>query len=164
MSPFAAQLDVLDSIPGIGLWTAHVIVAEIGTEMARFPTAAHLASWAGMCPGQHESAGKRTSGRTRHGSPWLRAALTEAAHSAGRTKQTYLGDRYRALVVRRGKKRAAIAVGRMILEICYELLTTGQIYDDQQRRAQTHPPLTETDRLVRRLQKLGHQVTLQPAA
>ncbi|HJR17306.1 MAG TPA: IS110 family transposase, partial [Gemmatimonadales bacterium] len=145
LRPFAPHLALLDSIPGIGPRTAQVVLAEIGTDMGRFPSADHLASWAGMCPGQHESAGKRTSGRTRKGSPWLRSALTEAAHAAGHTKQTYLGERYRGLTARRGKKKAAVAVGRMILETCYELLTTGQLYDDQRsRQALQHRHLTET--------------------
>ncbi len=165
MRPFEAQIALLDSIPGIARWSAEVIVAEIGTDMGRFPTAGHLASWAGMCPGHDESAGKRRSGKTRKGSPWLRVTLTEAAYAAGRTKDTFLGGRYRRLIGRRGKKKTAVAVGRTILELCYHLLTTGQLYDDQQARARAdRPPVTEEDRLVRRLEKLGHRVILDPAA
>ena len=161
----AAQLVVLDSIPGIGLWSAEVILAEIGTDMGRFPTAGHLASWAGMCPGHDESAGKRRSGKTRQGSTWLRVTLTEAAYAAGKTKDTFLGNRYRALIKRRGKKKTAIAVGRSILELCYELLSTGQLYDDQKARARSErTPESEEQRLVRQLEKLGHRVTLEPAA
>lgn len=163
--PFAAQIEVLDTIPGIGRWSAEVILAEIGPDMTRFPTAGHLASWAGMCPGHDESAGKRRSGRTRKGSPWLRVTLTEAAYAAGRTKDTALGARYHRLIGRRGQKKAAVAVGRTILELCYELLTTGAVYDDT--RARSHPargPRTETEHLVRRLEKLGHRVVLDPAA
>jgi transposase len=160
-----AQLVVLDSIPGIGRWSAEVIVAEIGTDMGRFPTAGHLASWAGMCPGHDESAGKRRSGKTRKGSPWLRVTLTEAAYAAGRTKDTFLGGRYRSLIKRRGKKKAAIAVGRSILELCHELLATGQLYDDQKARARSErAPESEEVRLVRQLEKLGHRVILDPAA
>ncbi len=165
LSQSEAQLVVLDSIPGIGRWTAEVIVAEIGTDMGRFPTAAHLASWAGMCPGHDESAGKRRSGKTRKGSPWLRVALTEAAYAAGKTKDTFLGHRYQKLIKRRGKKRTAVAVGRSILELCHELLSTGQLYDDQKARARSErAPESEEQRLVRQLEKLGHRVTLEPAA
>jgi transposase len=165
LRPFEAQLEILDSIPGIGRWSAEVILAEIGPDMGRFPTAGHLASWAGMCPGHNESAGKRRSGTTRKGSPWLRVTLTEAAYAAGRGKDPYLAGRYHRLLVRRGKKRAAVAVGRAILELCHLLLSSGQLYDAQRVREHSTPiPLTEEDRLVRRLEKLGHRVTLEPAA
>lgn len=163
--PFEAELTILDSIPGIGRWSAEIILAEIGPDMSRFPTAGHLASWAGMCPGHHESAGKRRSGKTRRGSPWLRTTLTEAAFAAGHGKGTYLAGRYQRLIGRKGKKKTAIAVGRTILELCWQLLKTGQLYDDQRARAQTtRPPLSEEERLVRQLEKLGHHVTLAPAA
>jgi transposase len=163
LRPFEAQLVILDSIPGIGRWSAEVILAEIGPDMSRFPTAGHLASWAGMCPGHDESAGKRRSGRTRKGSPWLRVTLTEAAYAAGRGKGTYLSERYHRLIGRKGKKKTAIAVGRAILELCHALLSTGQLYDDQRAR-RTPVQLTEEERLVRRLEHLGHRVTLAPAA
>jgi transposase len=163
MAPFAAELALLDAIPGIGRWSAEVILAEIGPDMTRFPTPGHLASWAGMCPGHDESAGKRRSGKTRKGSPWLRVTLTEAAYAAGRSKDPYLGGRYHRLVARRGKKKAAIAVGRSILEVCHQLLSTGQAYDPQPARP--HPaPVSEEARLVRQLERLGHRVTLEPAA
>jgi transposase len=165
LRPFESELVILDSIPGIGRWSAEVILAEIGTDMDRFPTAGHLASWAGMCPGHDESAGKRRSGKTRKGSPWLRVTLTEAAYAAGRSKDTYLSGRYHRLIGRKGKKKTAIAVGRTILELCHALLRTGQLYDDQRARAQVRrAPLTEEERLVRRLEKLGHHVILVPAA
>ena len=165
LRPFEPQLVALDSIPGIGRWSAEVILAEIGTDMSRFPTAGHLASWAGMCPGHDESAGKQRSGKTRKGSPWLRVTLTEAAYAAGRGNGTYLSARYHRLLVRRGKKKAAIAVGRTILEVCHQVLSTGQLYDDQRLRARPTPlPLTTEERLVRQLEKLGHRVTLEPAA
>jgi transposase len=165
MRPFAPQLAVLDSIPGIGRWSAEVILAEIGPDMGRFPTAGHLASWAGMCPGHDESGGKRRSGKTRKGSPWLRVTLTEAAYAAGRSKDPYLAGRYHRLLVRRGKKRAAIAVGRSILELCHQLLTSGQLYDDTRVRTPQQPvPLTPEQRLVRQLEQLGHRVILTPAA
>lgn len=165
LRPFEAELDRLDSVPGVGRRTAEVIVAEIGTEMGRFPTAGHLASWAGMCPGNDESAGKRRSGKTRKGSPWLRSALVEAGQAAGRSKRTYLGAQFRRLAARRGKKRAAVAVGHSILVIAYELLThhttyhdLGPLYFDERNRQ------TLERRLVQRLEALGNKVTLQPAA
>jgi transposase len=163
LRPFEPQLAILDSIPGIGRWSAEVILAEIGPDMRRFPTAGHLASWAGMCPGHDESAGKRRSGKTRKGSPWLRVTLTEAAYAAGRGNGTYLAARYHRLLLRRGKKRAAVAVGRTILEVCHQLLTSGQLYDPHHARS-APVPLTPEERLIRQLEKLGHRVTLAPAA
>jgi transposase len=164
LAPFAAELAALDTIPGVGMRTAEVLVAEIGTDMTRFPTAGHLASWAGMCPGHNERAGKRRSGRTRKGSPWLRTALVEAANAAGHTKETALAARYHGLIGRRGKKRAAVAVGRSMLEIAWHILSTGEVYDDQRGRRPPPDPLREQRRLVRQLEVLGVQVTLQPAA
>jgi transposase len=165
MRPFEAPIVLFDAIPGIARWSAAVILAEIGTDMSRFPTAGHLASWAGMCPGHDESAGKRRSGRTRQGSPWLRVTLPEAADAAGRTKETFLSTRYHKLIGRRGKKKTAVAVGRTILALCYQLLSTGHIDDDQQARDRAdRVPIPAEDRLVRRLEKLGHRVTLDPAA
>jgi len=101
----------------------HFLVAEIGVDMMPFASAERLVSWAGMCPGNHESAGKRKSGRTRKGSPWLRRALTEAAHGAARTKHKYLSAQYHRIAARRGSKRAILAVGHSILTISYHLLT-----------------------------------------
>lgn len=165
LHPFADELLLLDSIPGIGRWSAEVILAEIGPDMRRFPTAGHLASWAGMCPGHHESAGKRRSGKTRKGSPALRVTLTEAAYAAGRGKGTFLSDRYHRLIGRKGKKKTAIAVGRQILELCWHVLSTGQRYDDARAQTQVaRSPLTEEQRLVRQLERLGHRVTLEAAA
>jgi transposase len=164
--PAAAALEALDTIPGVARRTAEALVAEVGTDLTRFPSAAHLASWAGLCPGDHQSAGKRQSGRTRKANPWLRAALTEAAQGAARTKHTYLGAQYRRLAARRGAKRAAVAVGHSILVIAYHLLTTGETYadlgpnyfDERARDAVQR-------RLVRRLEALGYTVQLQrPAA
>jgi transposase len=163
--PFQDALERLDTIPGIGRWTAEVILAEIGADMGRFPTARHLASWAGMCPGNHESAGKRTSGRTRRGSRWLRSALIEAAQAAARTKDTYLAAQYRRLAARRGKKKAAVAVGHTILALAYYLLTRERTYhdlgvayfDERDRQALER-------RLVRRLEGLGYKVAIEPSA
>ncbi len=133
--------------------------------MTRFPTAKHLASWAGMCPGNHESAGKQKRGTTRKGSPWLRQALIESAHGAARSKDTYLSAQYHRLVRRRGKQRALVAVGHSILIIVYNLLarkTTyrelGASYFDERERQ-----LVER-RLVRRLEQLGYVVSLEPTA
>lgn len=164
LRPFEAELTILDSIPGIGRWSAEVLLAEMGPDMSRFPTAGHLASWAGMCPGHHESAGKRRSGKTRKGSPWLRVTLTEAAYAAGRTRDTFLSARYRRLIGRLGKKKTAIAVGRTILELAHHLLQAGQLYDDQQARTAPPGAVSEEQRLVRRLERLGHRVVLDPVA
>src|SRR5262249_3283549 len=114
MAPFAAELALLDTIPGVGERVAEVIVAEVGVDTDRFPSAGHLASWAGMAPGSHESAGKRGPEHTRKGNKALRRALVEAGSAAGRTK-TFLGARYGRLAHRRGKKKAAVAVGHAIL-------------------------------------------------
>jgi len=134
--------------------------------MARFPTAGHLASWAGMCPGNHESAGKRTSGKTRKGSKWLRRALTEAAHGAARTKQpgrrALAGD-YRRLAARRGKKKAAIAVGHRILVIAYHVLRDRQEYCEPTPLAlDEHRRLRARNRALDQLRQLGFEVTLTP--
>lgn len=160
--PFAEAVERLDTIPGIGRETAEVIVAEIGADMSRFPSAQHLAAWAGVAPGNHESGGKRLSGRVRHGNQALRRVLVQAAHSAAHTKATYLAAQYRRLARRRGKKRAALAVAHSILVIAYHLLERqeeyrelGADYFDRQR------PEATAKRLLHRLEKMGYQVTLQ---
>jgi transposase len=141
-----------------------VIIAEIRVDMSVFPSAGHLVSWAGLCPGHDESAGKRRFGRTRKGSKWLRSALIEAALSAARTNDSYLAAQYRRLKSRRGPARAAIAVCHSILAACWYMLQTGELYRDlggdyfQQR-----DPAATTRRLIRQLEALGHAVTLQPA-
>ena len=164
MRPFAAAVEALDSIPGVGVTTAHAIIAEIGADMSQFPSAAHLASWAKMSPGHDESAGKRRSGRTGKGNRWLRSLLTESAHAAGRGK-TYLASQYHRLLPRRGKKKAAIAVGHSILVIAYHLLSRpGTMYQDLGpyyfARRDEHKL---KHRLVHRLEGLGFNVTLEPA-
>jgi transposase len=163
MRPFEEAMALLDTIPGVGRRTAEVLVAEIGVDMTRFPTAAHLAAWAGVAPGNNESAGKRRSGRTRKGSPWLRAALVEAAQAAGRTKATYLGAQYRRLLPRKGKKQAVVAVGHSILVIAYHLLTRREPYHDLGvTYFDQHARQAVERRLVRRLEALGYTVSLQP--
>jgi len=107
-----------------------VIIAEIGADMERFPTDGHLASWVGMCPGNNESAGKHKSGRTTKGSPWPKSALVQCAHAAGRSKNTYLSALYHRLVPRKGKKKAAVAVGHAILAIVYHIIKSGKRYQD----------------------------------
>jgi transposase len=155
----------LETIPGVGRRTAEALVAEVGLDLRRFPTAGHLASWAGMCPGNHESAGKRLSGKTRKGNRALRAVLVEAAHAAGHTKQTYLGAQFRRLAARRGKKRAAVAVGHSILVIAYHLLTEGTVYQDLGAQYFDARARQEVERrLVRRLEALGYTVALEPVA
>jgi len=163
--PVAAEQERLQTIPGVGVRTAQVLLAEVGPDVSRFPTAGHLASWAGMCPGNDESAGKRRSGQTRKGNRWLRSALIEAAHAAARTQGTYLASQYRRLTARRGAKKSAVAVGHSILVSAYHLLRDGESYhdlgahyfDERDRQAVEH-------RLVRRLEALGHKVILEPAA
>jgi len=158
-------LALLDTIPGISQRTAQMIVAEIGTDMGRFPSAKHLASWAGLCPGNHESAGKRLSGRTRHGNRALRQVLIEAAHGVSRTKDNYLVAQYRRLAARRGRKRAIVAVAHSLLTIVYYVLERREPYHELGANYFDERDQTAVERrLVRRLEKLGYQVTLQPQA
>jgi transposase len=165
LRPFEAVLDQLDAVPGIGRRTGEVLLAELGTDMSRFPTAKHLASWAGMCPGNHESAGKRHSGRTRKGNGALRATLVEAAQAARRRKDTYLAAQFRRLAARRGTKKAAVAVGHSILVIVYHLLRDGTVYEDLGPAYLDRRDRAALERrLVARLEALGHTVTLAPAA
>ena len=163
--PVEEAIARLDTLPGIGRYVAEALVAEIGTDMSRFPSAHHLASWAGMCPGNRASAGKRHSGKTRQGSPWLRALLIQAAHAAARKPGTYLAAQYRRLAARRGKKKAAVALGHTILVIAYHLLRRGTEYQDLGPwYFEEHDRQQVERRLVRRLERLGYKVTLEPTA
>ena len=130
-TPFEAESARLMTIPGLSRSAAEVILAEIGTDMTAFPTAGHLCSWAGMSPGNHQSAGKRYSGRTTKGSPWLRSVLVQAAWSASHTKSTRLSVTYHKLARRIGKKRAVVAVGRKILKLVYEMLKGRTDYQER---------------------------------
>jgi transposase len=154
---------LLDTIPGISQRAAEGILAEIGADMSRFASAKHLASWAGMCPGNYQSAGKQLHGTTRKGSPWLRQLLLEAAHAAARTN-TYLGAQYRRLAKRRGPKKALFAVAHSILVICFHLLQRHVAYQDLGANFfDEHEREALQTRLVRRLEHLGYQVALQPS-
>lgn len=162
MLPFSEDLELLDSIPGVGKRTAQQIVAEVGTDMSRFPTPGHLCSWAGMTPGHDESAGKKKSAKTRKGNKKLRSALTEAAKAASRQKNTYISAQYHRIAARRGKNRAAIAVGHTILSLVHILLTRKQAYVDlgfdyfdQRKKA------ILVNQSIKRLESLGLVVTIQ---
>jgi transposase len=167
MIPFDSgnALERLDAIPGVNRQVAEVILAELGTDMTRFPSAAHAASWAGVAPGQNESAGRNLSSKTRKGNKALKAMLVQAAHTAGRSRDTYLGAQYRRIAARRGKKRAAVAVAHSILVIAYHMLKRGTIYTDLgsdyfERRNEQQIKR----QLVKRLENLGYKVALETAA
>ncbi|MBW8710076.1 MAG: IS110 family transposase [Mycobacterium sp.] len=163
--PFAQARDRLDTIPGVGKRAAECILAEIGVEMARFPTAGHLASWAGMAPGNNITGGKRHSGKTTHGDVWLTSILTECAWAAARTRNTYLAAQFWRLAHRIGKKKAAIAVGHSILVTCWHLLTNGCDYTDLGGDYFTRRnPDRHRDRLIQQLHDLGYRVTLDRVA
>lgn len=165
MLPLAEAVELLDTIPGVAEATAQVIVSEIGTEMSRFPSARHLAAWAGVAPGNHESAGKRLSGRARQGNHSLRQILVQAAHAASRTRGTYLSSLFHRLAARRGKKRAILAVAHSMVVSIYHMLVRKQVYTDlgHDYLDQLRPEAT-TKRLIGRLETLGFTVTLQPKA
>jgi transposase len=165
IAPFAETLLRLDSIPGVGRRTAEVLLAEVGVDMTRFPTAAHLASWAGLCPGQNESAGKHQSGRTRPGNRWLRMSLIEAASMAARTRHTAFAARYHRIARHRGHKKAVVAVAHAMLVTTYYLLDRhvdyrepGADYFDRRHAERA------TRRAVRALERQGYRVTIEPAA
>lgn len=164
LRPFEEVLKRIDEIPGVGRRAAEDLLAEIGMDMFPFPTAAHLASWARVCPGNHRSAGKRKSGSTGHGNSWLRPILVQAAQAASHTKDTYLAAQYHRLAARRGGKRAIMAMAHTILVTIYYMLTRGAAYSDlggnyfDERDRQT-----TLQRAVRRIEALGYTVTLEAA-
>ena len=156
----AKAIKLLDTIPGVDVRTAEVMVAEMGIDMGRFPTAKHLAAWGGVAPGQNESAGKRRPAKSRHGNRSLRSALSQAAWAASHTKETYLRAQYQHLVARRGKKRAIVAVGHSILVIAYHMLQKREPYREFGHELFDQRKQDATVRhLIRRLDKLGVQVT-----
>jgi transposase len=159
--PFAEEVALLDTIPGIDHIAACALIAEIGANMAQFPSARHLASWAGLCPGNHESAGKRLSGKTRKGSPWLRGMMAQVAWIASRAKKSYLASVFKRVMIHRGKKRALIAVAHSVLVIAWHMLTDRKPYRD------LGPDYFERSRSeqvrryhTRKLERLGFVVTL----
>jgi transposase len=161
--PFAREVALLKTIPGIKA-RAENVLAEVGPDMRVFPTAAHAASWAALCPGNDETGGKRRSGKTRNGNRWLRGVLTEAAWAAARTKATYPAAQYRRLAGRRGKKRAIVAVSHSLLIAVYHVLRDGVPYQDLGAdHFDRLKPTQLTRYFVKRLERLGHKVTLEPA-
>jgi transposase len=164
IEPYRRHIELLATIPGVSATTAQVILAEIGTDITQFPSAGHMASWAGVCPGNHESAGKHTSGTTRPGDPWLKGVLGQAAISAARGKDTYLGARYRRLVIRRGRARALVALQHSMVVAIWHMFTSDMPYHDLgptyflDRASKT----ATTRRLIGQLNHLGYQVTLNP--
>ena len=163
--PFARARDRLDTITGVGKRAAETIIAEIGADMTRFPTAAHLASWAGVAPGNNITGGKRGSGKTTHGDVWLIDILTQCAWAAARTRDTYLSAQFWRLARRIGKKKAAIAVAHSILVICWHLLINDCDYDDLGGDYFTRRNTDrQRDRLIKQLHTLGYRVTLDRAA
>ena len=161
--PFLSEaVKLMDTIPGVGETVAQILVAEMGVEMSQFPSDRNLSSWAGMCPGNHESAGKRKSGKTTKGSRYLRTALVEAAWAASRTKNTYLSAQYRRFVKRMGKKKALVAVGHSILVIVYHVLNNKRTYQElggdyfDKRYAEK-----KRTKLIKQLQSLGLKVTVE---
>jgi transposase len=162
--PWQHQLELLQTIPGVGETVAQVIVAETGADMSRFPSAAHLAAWAGLAPAMHESAGKQTPAGKRHGNKWLTAMLVEAAGSVGQMKgKNYLAARHARLTRRRGMGRAQVAVAHSMLVSAYWMLKRDEPYHDlgaDWHSRRTHEARTR----VAQLERLGHTVTLNPAA
>jgi transposase len=165
IAPFSTERELLQTIPGVARLGAEVLIAEIGVDMNIFPTSAHLSSWAGQCPGNHESAGKRRSGKPRQGSKWLQQMLNESAKAASRSNGTYLSAQYTRLRGRRGPGRATGAVRHSILIAAYHILEQqvpyqelGADYFDRRSSEQRQK------RLVRQLEQLGHRVTLEPRA
>jgi transposase len=165
MPPFEWAAELLMTVPGVDRTAACALIAEIGADMSRFASSRHLASWAGLCPGNNESAGKRRSGKSHRGNRWIKGVMTEIAWAATRTKNTYSQTQYRKLAGHRGKKRALVAVANSLLQAAWYMLSHRQTYKDLgaeylQRLNQKHLERS----LIRRLQELGHKVILEPAA
>jgi transposase len=158
------KVQQLMAVPGISRTVAEVVLAEMGPDLAAFPSEAHLASWLGLCPGNDQSAGKRRRGKTGKGNRWLKSALVQAAWAASRSKGTYLRARFHRLAARRGRKRALVAVAHSLVGLVYQILKHGKSYrelgEDYFDRTQAE---RLTRRLIHRLERLGHQVTIQPA-
>ena len=163
VEPYAEEMALLQTIPGMGETAAAAILAEIGSDMSRFPSAKHLASWAGVCPGNRQSGGKRLSGESTHGNAWLRGMLGEVAWSAARTRGTYFGAQMRRLARRRGARRAALAVAHSLLVVIYHLLSRRQPYTEL---GTEYFERLDTERIerhhVRRLEQMGYAVSLVP--
>jgi transposase len=161
--PFEELVDLLDTIPGVARTTAEMILAEVGPDLSRFPDADHLSAWAGLAPGNHESAGKRLAGTMRQGSQWLRTGLTQAAQAAARQKDGYLAAQYHRLAGRRGKKRAIMAVAHSILVIAYHVIQRREPYQDLgSNYFDERQKVSTANRLTRRLEKLGYRVVITP--
>jgi len=165
MEPFQGFRDLIRSIPGIGIGTADVIIAETGADMTRFPTAKHLASWAGTTPGNNESAGKVKSSRTRPGNPYLQGALGAAAMACSQNPRTYLGARYRRIASRRGPQKANVAIQHSMLTAIWHMGTTGTLYDDPggDYFTRLHPDRSKK-RAIHQLEAMGYRVTLENAS
>jgi transposase len=162
--PFQDKIELLMTIPGVDRITASSMIAEIGGNMNQFPTAQHLASWAGICPGNKESAGKQYSGKTRKGNRWLRRILCQAAWAASHTKNTYLSAQFRRIAARRGKQRAIVAVAHSILVTAFHILNRNEPYREAGGNYfERANPAALRRYLVKRLERLGHQVILEPA-
>jgi len=166
IDPFSEQVARLDTIPGVDRRTAECLIAEIGPDMSRFPTHRHLASWAGVCPGNNESAGKHHTGKTRKGSKWLRTALVESAKAAARSKGTYFHAQYGRLKGRRGPSKATVAVAHSLLVVAYHVLLDERPYQDlgADYFLNRESPDHHAKRLVRQLEHLGYDVDLRPLA
>ena len=163
--PFVQARDHLDTITGIGKRAAETIIAEIGVDMSRFPTAHHLASWAGLAPGNNITGGKRHSATTTHGNIWLADVLIQCAWAAARTRENYLSAQFWRLARRVGKKRAAVAVAHTILIVCWHLLANNCDYNDLGGDwFITHNSDRHRDHLIKQLHNLGYRVTLDKAA
>jgi transposase len=165
VEPFCGARDLIVTIPGISTGVADVIIAETGADMTRFPSAGHLASWAGTTPGSNESAGRIKSTHTRPGSPYLKGALGVAAMSAARTNGTYLSAKYRRIAARRGPVKAIVAVEHAMLIAIWNMLSTGTLYNDPGADFYTRlNPDKAKNRALDQLRKMGYDVTLNPLA